>query len=420
MTELCDLTAVALLARIAAGAATAEDVRESCLARIAAREVSLQVFAHLDPDAVRAMRPAPGPLGGLPLGVKDIIDVAGMPTQMNSPIWRGWMPRADAACVAAARAAGALVIGKTVTTEFATRHPGPTANPHDVAHTPGGSSSGSAAGVAAGFFPFALGTQTGGSITRPASYCGVVGYKPSFGLIHRGGIKVMSDSFDTVGVMARGVADCALLVGAMAATDLGDPDRHPGRPPRLLVTPGPDAGRIDACMLALLDQVATAARRRGAIVVGNDLPPVIAAAEPAHRMVGPFESAQALAWELASFSDALTEGLRSRMLQGRSRDGEAIAAARKALATARAALVDLFADHDAIVTPAAPAEAPATRDWTGEPIFNQLWTSLHLPCVAIPTGSGPHGLPLGLQVIGAPGADRQALAWAEWLRSAVA
>jgi Asp-tRNA(Asn)/Glu-tRNA(Gln) amidotransferase A subunit family amidase len=417
MSELCDLTAVEMLARIAAGTATAEAVRESCLARIAAREPELHVFAHFAPEAAHH---GGGPLGGLPMGVKDIIDVAGMPTAMNSPIWQGWVPRADAACVAAARAAGAVVMGKTVTTEFATRHPGPTTNPHNTAHTPGGSSSGSAAGVAAGFFPFALGTQTGGSITRPAAYCGVVGYKPSFGLIHRGGTKVMSDSFDTIGVMARGVADCALLVGAMTGADLGDPDMAPGRPPRLMVLSGPDAASTDPCMLALLDQAAAMARRRGATVTEGALPPAIAAAEAAHRLVGPCESAEALAWELAAHPEKLTEGLRSRMLQARTRRGAPLAAARATLATARAALPALFAACDAILTPAAPGEAPELKSWTGEPIFNQLWTSLHLPSVTVPAGVGPRGLPLGLQIVGAPGADRETLAWAEWLRRALA
>jgi Asp-tRNA(Asn)/Glu-tRNA(Gln) amidotransferase A subunit family amidase len=420
MPELCDLTATALLARIAAGSTSAAAVLESCLARIAAREPALHVFAHCDPAAVRAMHPRPGPLGGLPLGVKDIIDVAGMPTAMNSPIWQGWMPRADAACVAAARAAGALVMGKTVTTEFATRHPGPTTNPHDIAHTPGGSSSGSAAGVAAGFFPFALGTQTGGSITRPAAYCGVVGYKPSHGLIHRAGIKLMSDSFDTIGIFARSVADCALLVGAMAARDLGDPALHPGRAPRVRLVLGPDAASTEPCMLARMEDVAAAARRRGATVVAGELPPAMAAAEPAHRLIGPYESAQGLAWELAAHPAQLTEGLRARMQRAASHGGEALAAARDALRLARAALPGLFEEHDIIVTPAVPGEAPALAVLTGEPVFNQLWTSLHLPCVSVPAGPGPRGLPLGVQVVGAAGADRETLAWAAWLQDALA
>jgi Asp-tRNA(Asn)/Glu-tRNA(Gln) amidotransferase A subunit family amidase len=265
-----------------------------------------------------------------------------------------------------------------------------------------------------------LGTQTGGSVTRPASYCGVVGYKPSYGMIHRGGTRVMSESFDTIGVFARGVADCALLVGAMTAADLGEPDRHPGRAPRLMMALGPDAGSTDPCMLALVGQAARMARRSGATVEQRELPPDIAAAEAAHRLVGPYESAQALAWELATGPDLLTEGLRSRMLRARSQNHAALAAARRTLQAARRGLPRLFEDHDAIVTPAAPGEAPERSVWTGEPIFNQLWTSLHLPCVTVPAGQGPRGLPLGLQVVGMPGADREVLAWAQWLRNALA
>ena len=183
-------------------------------------------MAFLDPALARSATARPGPLHGLPLGVKDVLDTADMPTGYNSPIWQGHRPRADAGAVAWARAAGAVVLGKTVTTEFATRYPGPTTNPHNPAHTPGGSSSGSAAGVAAGYFPFAYGTQTAGSVIRPAAYCGVVGYKPTYGTIERHGMKLMAFSLDTIGVMARSVADCALLTSAVSGRDLGElPDR---------------------------------------------------------------------------------------------------------------------------------------------------------------------------------------------------
>lgn len=421
MTELCDLTATAMLARIAAGSVTAAEVLESCLARIAAREAELRVFAHLDAAAARAaLAGARGPLGGLPLGVKDVIDVAGMPTQCNSPIWQGWVARADAACVALARAAGAVVLGKTVTTEFATRHPGPTANPHNPAHTPGGSSSGSAAGVAAGFFPFAFGTQTAGSIIRPAAYCGVVGYKPSYGLIHRGGMRVISESLDTIGVIARSVADCALLVAAVTGLDLGDPERHPGRPPRLLLTRGPEPGAAAPSMLALLDRAAQSARRRGATVLPCEMPPVIAAAQAAQPLLAHAEGAQALAWELAAHPDRLSEGLRARLTEARAQGAAALLAARRAARAAREAIPAVLDGHDAIITPAAPGEAPAGLGSTGEPTFNALWTALHLPCVTVPAGHGPRGLPLGLQIVGPPGGDRAALAWAAWMQDALA
>jgi amidase len=420
MSELCDLTATEMRARIAKGRATAGDVLEACLARIALREPVLRVFAHLDADGARvAVGTAAGPLCGLPLGVKDILDVAGMPTAHNSPIWQGWMPRADAACVALARAAGAVVLGKTVTTEFATRHPGPTTNPHNPAHTPGGSSQGSAAGVAAGYFPFAFGTQTAGSIIRPAAYCGVVGYKPSYGLIHRAGMKVISEELDTIGVMARSVADCALLVGAMTGADLGDPGRRPGRAPRVLLAIGPEARAAEAPTLALMERAAEALRRAGATLLAREMPPVIAAAHAAHPLVAHGEGAQALAWELATHPAQLSEGLRARLTEARAQGAAALDAARATLRTARAALPAILESHDIILTPAAPGEAPEGLGWTGEPSFNALWTALHLPCVTVPAGTGPRGLPLGIQIVGPQGADLATLAWAEWTRAAL-
>jgi len=420
MPELCDLTATEMLARIGAGEATAVAVLDSCLARIAAHEGALHVFAHLDEAASRAgLARARGPLGGLPIGVKDILDVAGMPTTHNSPIWAGNTPRADAACVALARAAGAVPIGKTVTTEFATRHPGPTANPHNRAHTPGGSSSGSAAGVAAGFFPFAFGTQTGGSVIRPAAYCGVVGYKPTYGLIHRAGMKVISEDLDTIGVMARSVADCALLVGAMTGFDLGDPAHPPGRPPRLLLVIGPEARAAEPPTLALMQRAAEAVRRAGATVLPREMPPEVAAAQAAAPLVAHAEGAQALAWELATHAEQLSDGLRTRLTEARGQGAAALDGARRSLRIARAAMPAIFEHYDAILTPSAAGEAPEGLGWTGEPTFNTLWTALHLPCVTVPAGIGPHGLPLGLQIVGPHGTDRATLAWAEWVRTAV-
>jgi Asp-tRNA(Asn)/Glu-tRNA(Gln) amidotransferase A subunit family amidase len=232
MTDPARLTATEAARAIAAGRLSAPDLLEACLARAAAREPAVRAFVHLDPAQARraAAQARPGKLHGLPIGVKDVIDTADQPTQYGSPIWAGWRPRSDAATVAAARAAGAVVMGKTVTTEFATRHPGATANPHNPGHTPGGSSSGSAAAVADCMLPLAFGTQTAGSIVRPAAFCGVVGFKPSFGTLHRGGMKVMSESLDTIGVMARSVADCALAMGAMSRRDSASPSaRIPAR-----------------------------------------------------------------------------------------------------------------------------------------------------------------------------------------------
>ncbi|MGH7040834.1 MAG: amidase family protein, partial [Acetobacteraceae bacterium] len=240
-SDLCNLTAAMAARLIRDQKLRPEELAEAVLDRVTAREPQLRAMAHFNAEQARqsAASCRPGPLHGLPLGVKDVLDTADMPSEYGSPIWKGWRPRADAAAVAWARAGGAWCYSKTVTTEFATRHPGPTVNPHNAAHTPGGSSSGSAAGVAAGFFPFAFGTQTAGSVIRPAAFCGVTGYKPSFGTIHRAGMKVMSESLDTIGALGRSVADCALLVSAVSSADLGDPDVRPDRAPRIGVCRGP-------------------------------------------------------------------------------------------------------------------------------------------------------------------------------------
>ena len=395
---------------------------EACLARIAEREPAVRAFAWFDADAARrgAADARPGPLHGLPIGVKDVLDTADMPSEYGSPIWRGWRPRADAAAVAWARHAGAVVVGKTVTTEFATRKPGPTGNPHNLKHTPGGSSSGSAAGVADGFFPLAYGTQTGGSVIRPAAYCGVVGYKPSFGMINRFGMKLMSENLDTVGVMARSVADCALFAGAVAGRDLGDPDARPERAPRIGICRSPAWDKALPETQALLGRVASALARAGASVVDRELSPGVAAIEAAHPIVVNHESARALGWELANARDQISEGLRERLEFGLSRTEAAVAEAHAVFGSAQRAFPACMEDLDALVTPSAPGQAPAGLESTGDPAFNLIWTALHVPCVTVPAGAGPDGLPLGIQIVTRIGEDRQALAWAQWVAAAIA
>jgi Asp-tRNA(Asn)/Glu-tRNA(Gln) amidotransferase A subunit family amidase len=421
MTDTADLTAADALAAIRAGRLTAAALAEACLDRIAAREGTIRAFAWFDAGlaARNAAAAGDGPLGGIPIGVKDVIDTADMPAQYGSPAWAGHRPRADAACVAAARAAGAVVIGKTVTTEFATRHPGPTANPANPAHTPGGSSSGSAAGVAAGFFPLAFGTQTAGSIVRPAAYCGVVGFKPSFGTLHRAGMKVMSESLDTIGVMARSVGDCALAMHALSGFDFGAPEAKAPRAPRLALVMGPSADQAAPETLALMDRAAEACRRAGATVTPVTLPEAFDAAYAAHPYVMNMESAEALGWELAHARAQLSAVLRDRMDWGRAQPRAKLAKGRAAFAAARAAFPGAIEGFDAVLTPAAPGEAPKGLDWTGDPAFNALWTLLHGPCVTVPAGSGPNGLPLGVQLAGRIGDDAAVLGWAAWLKAAL-
>lgn len=421
MTETADLTATEALAAIRAGRLTAADHLEACLGRIAEREGTIRAFAWFDADAVRraAARAGDGPLAGMSFGVKDVLDTADMPSQYGSPIWAGYRPRSDAGCVAAARAAGAVIIGKTVTTEFATRHPGPTANPANPRHTPGGSSSGSAAGVAAGFFPLAFGTQTAGSIVRPAAFCGVVGFKPSWGTLHRAGMKVMSESLDTIGVMARSTADCALAMTALTGSDHGDPAAKTGRAPRLALVMGPTADQAAPETLALFERVAEACRRAGATVTPLVLPEAVTAAYEAHPYVMNMESAEALGWEMAHARMQLSPVLRERMEWGAAQPRAKLAEARAAFVAARAALPAAIEGFDVVLCPSAPGEAPEGLGWTGDPAFNSLWTLLHGPCVTVPAGTGPKGMPLGVQIVGRIGEDAATLGWAEWVRAAV-
>jgi Asp-tRNA(Asn)/Glu-tRNA(Gln) amidotransferase A subunit family amidase len=413
------LTATEAARAIAAGRLSPVALMEACLDRAAAREPAVRAFVHLDPAQARrgATRAAAGPLHGLPIGVKDVLDTAEMPTGYGSPIWAGHRPRGDAAAVALARAAGAVVMGKTVTTEFATRHPGPTANPHAPAHTPGGSSSGSAAAVADFMVPLAFGTQTAGSIIRPAAFCGVVGFKPSFGTLHRAGMKVMSESLDTIGVLARSVADCALAIGAMSGRDLGDPEARPSRAPRLGLTLGPEPGKAAPETVALLHRVADAARRAGAEVVDFALPPILMRAAELHPALMNIESMQAIAWELAEARPQVSAALLEKMDWARAQPAGLLEEARKAQTTAIMAMYGLTGGLDALLTPSAPGEAPEGLGWTGDPAFNALWTMLHGPNVTVPAGVGPKGLPMGVQLVGRVGEDRSVLGWARWVEA---
>ena len=352
----------------------------------------------------------------MPIGVKDVIDAADAPCAYGSPIWAGHRPTADAACVALARAAGAVVMGKTVTTEFATQKPGPTVNPHNRDHTPGGSSSGSAAGVAAGFFPAAFATQTGGSIIRPSAFCGVVGYMPSHGMLHRAGMKVMSESLDTIGAIARSVADCALLIGACAGRDFGDLEGPQPAPRRLAVTLGPTPELASPDAIAALARAARAAAEAGVEVVEPDLPQDVRAAFAAHPVVMNAESAQALAWELTARRGQVSDMLLARIDGPDRATPRALDEARQALLWARLVFAEWATQFDAVLTLSAPGEAPRGLGSTGNPAFNALWTGLHAACVTVPAGTGPQGLPLGVQIVAPHANDKAALCCAAWMQ----
>lgn len=425
MSDPSTLSATKAAARIAAGRLSASALAEAMLARIAKREKVLKAFTWLKPAQIRKQAEAVDaavkagkklPLAGLFFGVKDVLDSYDQPSQYGSPIWAGHKPKSDAASVALARRAGA-VITKTVTTEFATRHPGPTTNPHNPAHTPGGSSSGSAAAVGAGLVHLAYGTQTGGSIIRPSAYCGVVGFKPSWGTFHRAGMKVMSESLDTIGLMAGSVADVAFGMTALTGVEHAMP--RPAKAPRLALVMGPSAKLAAPETLELLDKVSYAARAKGATVTPLELGPPFTTAYELHPHVMNMESAEAMGWELDHARDGLSEVLRERLEWAMGEPRAKLVEGRAAFKAAQDGFAGAIAGYDAVLTPSAPGEAPEGIASTGDAAFNSLWTLLHVPAVTIPAGKGPKGLPLGAQVVTPRGQDAAALMWAEWLREAI-
>ena len=426
MSDAPPPSARALARDIAAGRISAEAAMRGCLDRIAAREAAVGAWQHLDPEAAlaaarRADGEAPrGPLHGVPIGVKDLFDTADMPTGYGSPIYDGHRPAADAACVALARAAGAIVVGKTVTTEFACFTPGKTANPHHPHHTPGGSSSGSAAAVAAGMVPLAFGSQTAGSVIRPAAFCGCVGYKPSFGLIARAGAKALADSLDTVGLMAGTVADAAFFAGVLTdRPDLRDAAPPPA-PPAFALYRTPMWERAEPEAGAALDRAAEALRRAGA-AVGELAPPAehrgLNAAQD--RIMG-YEAARALAYERIYRSAQLSPRLGQMLDAGMAVGAAEYDAARAEAAAARAGLAGFFGPYDAVLTPAAPGEAPAGLGYTGDPVFNRMWTLLGTPCLTLPAHRGDRGLPVGVQLVGRIGDDARLMSCAIFLEQALA
>jgi Asp-tRNA(Asn)/Glu-tRNA(Gln) amidotransferase A subunit family amidase len=394
-----------------------------CIERIQEREPAVHAWTFLDIEA--AMRRAraldshapTGLLHGLPIAVKDLFDTFDMPTSYGSPIYSNHRPAADAASVALARAAGAIVVGKTVTTEFATFHPGTTCNPHNVQHTPGGSSSGSAAAVADRMVPLAFGTQTAGSIVRPAAYCGVVGYKPTYGTVNRVGVKMISDTLDTIGALARSVPDAALLVAAVS-------DRR-----ELLLEPSHvDAPRIGMCKthewnraqpetLAMFEDTTRRLRTAGANVRELTLPEPFAQLADAQITIMVYEVAKSLSWENLTHRDALSAEMKTMIDAGLAVSAQQYDAARALARTCRALLPQLFNDFDVLVAPSTAGEAPLGVDATGDPLFNRIWTLLGVPVVHVPVARGPRGLPLGVTVVGPFGRDRATLLAAEWIHT---
>ena len=426
------------------GAISSEQYVAACLARVREVDARIEAWAFLDPDHALAQARAAdeyrrsgqpiGPLHGVPVGIKDIIDTADMPTENGSALHAGRTPSRDAAVVTLLRAAGAVIMGKTVTTEFACGGSGKTRNPHNAAYSPGGSSSGSAAAVAAGMVPLALGSQTGGSTVRPASYCGVFGLKPTRGLIPRTGMSRVAHTLDTVGLFARSLDDIALLLESCVAYDEGEfeaaPRAHapyravaaeePPIPPTFGFVKTPHWNRVDADAQEAFSKLV---ERLGARV---EEVPLSRAIEPAwewHAIIMESEVAVHLAREWDKGRARLSERLRTRIERGRTHSAASYLAALAQIPRLNESFTELFMPplgvfeqkFDALLTPAATGVAPKGLESTGDPVFNSLWTLCGLPALSVPLMSGANGLPIGVQLVGARHGDGRLLRTARWL-----
>jgi Asp-tRNA(Asn)/Glu-tRNA(Gln) amidotransferase A subunit family amidase len=413
-------TATELAEALASGHSTPSAVLEEHLAIIDAWEGEVRAWTYLDREGARIRARGldrtgdRGPMHGIPFGIKDNIDTADMPTSYGSEIHAGHVPARDAACVACLRLAGANPLGKTVCTEFAHVAPGATRNPWNPAHTPGGSSSGSAAAVASGMVPVAFGSQTTGSVIRPAAYCGVVGYKPTYGDFNVAGMLANTPSFDTLGVMTRCVADLVLVRRAVLDASIPDLGIASLRGARVGLFATPWIERADAATRRLLETAATTLSRAGARVADFDVGGAFEGLEDANRVVSGYEFARTLAHERRVDSDRLSRALREgRMADGLRVDHAAYAQARERLEWARGQLHSALSEVDFVMTPAAPGTAPQGLHATGSAEFNMAWTTLHVPAITLPVGTGDAGLPLGLQLVARRYADDPLLAFAE-------
>jgi Asp-tRNA(Asn)/Glu-tRNA(Gln) amidotransferase A subunit family amidase len=426
MQSLHSLNALEMARRLGRREITAETLARASLERIAEREPVVQAFASFDPEHVLAQAraldagSARGVLHGLLIGVKDIFDTCDLPTEYGSAIYAGHRPASDAASVALSRRAGGVIAGKTVTTEFATFPPGKTRNPHNPAHTPGGSSSGSAAGVADGFFPLAFGTQTAGSVIRPASYCGVIGYKPTYHVLSRGGVKLGSDTLDTVGVFARTVPDAGFFTSALTRREELRIAEDAGAAPRVGICRTREWDKTEPAMRAALEQAAARLSSAGAKVKEAPLPDSFAGMLAAQRTVMAFEGACNRADELRrDTAGKMNPRLRETAAQGFNVPASEYTAALALARRCRDQLDAVFGECDVLLAPSATGEAP-DLSYTGDPVMNSVWTLLHAPCVNVPAGRGPKGLPLGLTVVGRLHDDARLLAAAHWIHRSLA
>jgi Asp-tRNA(Asn)/Glu-tRNA(Gln) amidotransferase A subunit family amidase len=417
---LNEWSASEIVAAIGTGRTSCEAVMRACLERIAAREADVHAWTNLDSERALAAARAfdkegrRAPLAGVPFGVKDIIDTADYPTEWGTPIHRGRCPERDAACVALSRKAGGVLLGKTVTTEFANLHPGPTRNPRDLARTPGGSSSGSAAAVADHMVPIALGTQTTGSTIRPASFCGVFGYRPTHGEHRLHGVMEASGSLDTLGILARSLDDIALYRDVLLGI-APQPIAEVARAPRVGLYRPPIWDQIEPTIRKLVEDAARDLARAGADIRDVKLPEEFAGLDDAHRWISSFEFARTFTWEIEHRWDDISETLRNgRLADGLACSFERYVAMKELAESCRQTFDGLWQDYDVMLTAAAIAEAPVGGNtFAGAPLY-MMSTVLHVPSLSLPVLEGPNHMPIGLQLIARRHDDRNLFAWARW------
>lgn len=419
---LNEFTATEISAAVLSGRTTCEAVVRACVERIEAREPDVRAWQYFDADqAIAAARLLDrsglrGPLLGVPFNVKDIIETVDMPTEYGSPIYKGFRPRADASCVALSRRAGAILMGKAVTTEFANFHPSRTRNPLDLTRTPGGSSSGSAASVADFMVPLSIGTQTSGSTVRPASFCGVYGFRPTQGDLRCAGVMEAAASLDTLGLIARSIEDIALYRDVL----LGEAPQaiaEPRRPPRIGYCRTHLWDQVEPPVQRLFDGAADALAAAGAEVNEVTLPPVFDGIPEAHRLISGFEFARNLAWEVDHHWDEISQTLRDgRLTDGITCSHERYLEARGLAEHCRTLIGPIQDGYDVLMTACAIGEAPPGFSTTGYAKLALIWTTMHVPAISVPALTGPAGMPIGIYVVGQRNRDRDLLSHARWMQ----
>ena len=413
------------LKMMAAGAFTATEYMQACLDRIAEREADVGAWTHVARDAalleVRAAdtRQRSGALHGIPIAIKDIIDTHDMPTEHGSPIYAKSFPPSDAACVAMLRRAGAIILGKTVSPEFAAVTPGRTANPHNLKHSPGGSSSGSAAAVADFMVPAAIGTQTVGSTIRPASYCGVVGYMPSHQILSVQGVKMQAGSLDNLGILTRSVSDVALIGNAILGCDALDVQPL-AKPPRVGLCLSPHWPQAHESTRRVMDEAVAMLRKAAATVEDAELPPSFGDALDAHWTILAFEFARAMAFEHHARHDQLSQRLVELLDRGFATPFSTYVDACRTADARRREFAAIVSDYDVLLTPAASGEAPEGLRTPSDLLFQRLWTLLYVPAITLPGFVGPNKLPIGIQLVGQRFEDSKLLSGAAWIEQAIA